>query len=36
MLDQISDNNKRIVKNKFLLYFRMFFMRVVSLYGFVI
>ncbi len=36
MLDQTSDNNKRIVKNMFLLYVRMFFMRVVSLYGFVI
>ena len=27
-----SDNNKRIEKNTFLLYFRMLFMMVVSLY----
>ena len=29
---QTSDNNKRIVKNTLLLYFRMLFMMVVSLY----
>ena len=27
-----SNNNKRIAKNKLLLYFRMLFMMVVSLY----
>ena len=31
MTNQISDNNKRIAKNT-LLYFRMLFMMVVSLY----
>ena len=29
---QSSDNNKRIAKNTLLLYFRMLFMMVVSLY----
>ena len=32
MSNQTSDNNKRIAKNTLLLYFRMFFMMVVSLY----
>ena len=32
MSPQISDNNKRIAKNTLLLYFRMIFMMVVSLY----
>ena len=32
MLNQTSDNNKRIAKNTLLLYFRMLFMMVVSLY----
>ena len=32
MSNQISDNNKRIAKNTLLLYFRMLFMMVVSLY----
>ena len=32
MTNQISDNNKRIAKNTLLLYFRMLFMVVVSLY----
>ena len=32
MSNQTSDNNKRIAKNTFLLYFRMLFMMVVSLY----
>lgn len=32
MSTQTSDNNKRIVKNTLLLYFRMLFMMVVSLY----
>ena len=31
-MSQTSDNNKRIAKNTLLLYFRMFFMMVVSLY----
>ena len=30
---QTSDNNKRIAKNTLLLYFRMLFMLVVSLYA---
>ena len=32
MSNQSSDNNKRIAKNTLLLYFRMLFMMVVSLY----
>ena len=32
MSTQTSDNNKRIAKNTLLLYFRMLFMMVVSLY----
>ena len=32
MLNQTTDNNKRIAKNTLLLYFRMLFMMVVSLY----
>lgn len=32
MSNQTSDNNKRIVKNTLLLYFRMLFIMVVSLY----
>lgn len=32
MLAQSSNNNKRIAKNTLLLYFRMLFMMVVSLY----
>ena len=32
MANQTSDNNKRIAKNTLLLYFRMLFMMVVSLY----
>lgn len=32
MLNQTSDNNERIAKNTLLLYFRMLFMMVVSLY----
>ncbi len=32
MSSQTSDNNKRIAKNTLLLYFRMLFMMVVSLY----
>ena len=32
MTNQISDNNKRIAKNRLLLYFRMLFMMLVSLY----
>ena len=32
MSNQTSDNNKRIAKNILLLYFRMLFMMVVSLY----
>ena len=32
MSTQSSNNNKRIAKNTFLLYFRMLFMVVVSLY----
>lgn len=32
MSTQASDNNKRIAKNTLLLYFRMLFMMVVSLY----
>ena len=32
MSTQTSDNNKRIAKNILLLYFRMLFMLVVSLY----
>ena len=32
MSNQTSDNNKRIAKNTMLLYFRMLFMMVVSLY----
>ena len=32
MSNQASDNNKRIAKNTLLLYFRMLFMMVVSLY----
>ena len=32
MSTQTSDNNKRITKNTLLLYFRMLFMMVVSLY----
>ena len=32
MLNQTSDNNKRIAKNTLLLYFRMLFMMLVSLY----
>lgn len=31
-MSQTSDNNKRIAKNTLLLYFRMLFMMVVSLY----
>lgn len=31
-MSQTSDNNKRIAKNTLLLYFRIFFMMVVSLY----
>ena len=31
-MSQSSDNNKRIAKNTLLLYFRMLFMMVVSLY----
>ena len=32
MSTQTSDNNKRIAKNTLLLYFRMLFMMVMSLY----
>lgn len=32
MSTQSSNNNKRIAKNTFFLYFRMLFMMVVSLY----
>ena len=32
MSNQTSDNNRRIAKNTLLLYFRMLFMMVVSLY----
>lgn len=32
MSNQTSENNKRIAKNTLLLYFRMLFMMVVSLY----
>ena len=32
MSNQKSDNNKRIAKNTLLLYFRMLFMMLVSLY----
>ena len=32
MSNQTSDNNKRIAKNTLLLYFRMLFLMVVSLY----
>lgn len=32
MTTQTSDNNKRIAKNTLLLYFRMLFLMVVSLY----
>ena len=32
MTNQTSDNNKRIAKNTMLLYFRMLFMMVISLY----
>ena len=32
MTNQTSENNKRIAKNTLLLYFRMLFMMVVSLY----
>ena len=32
MSTRTSDNNKRIAKNTLLLYFRMLFMMVVSLY----
>lgn len=32
MSNKTSDNNKRIAKNTLLLYFRMLFMMVVSLY----
>ena len=32
MSNPTSDNNKRIAKNTLLLYFRMLFMMVVSLY----
>lgn len=32
MSNQSSDNNKRIAKNTLLLYFRVLFMMVVSLY----
>ena len=32
MQNHTSDNNKRIAKNTLLLYFRMLFMMVVSLY----
>ena len=32
MSNQTSDNNKRIAKNTLLLYFRMLFMMLVSLY----
>ena len=32
MSNQTSDNNKRIAKNTSLLYFRMLFMMMVSLY----
>ena len=32
MSPQSSDNNKRIAKNTLFLYFRMFFMMVVSMY----
>lgn len=31
-MSQTSDNNKRIAKNTLLLYFRLLFMMVVSLY----
>lgn len=31
-MSQTSDNNKRTAKNTLLLYFRMLFMMVVSLY----
>ena len=31
-MSQTSDNNKRIAKNTLLLYFRILFMMVVSLY----
>ena len=31
-MSQTSDNNKRIAKNTLLLYFRMLFIMVVSLY----
>lgn len=33
MSNQTTDNNKRIVKNALLLYFRMLFFMVVSLYA---
>ena len=33
MSTKISDNNRRIAKNTLLLYFRMLFMMVVSLYS---
>lgn len=32
MLAQTSDNNKRIAENSLLLYFRIMFLMVVSLY----
>ena len=32
MSNQTSDNNKRIAKNAFLLYVRMLFMMIISLY----
>ena len=32
MLNHTSDNNKRIAKNTLLLYFRMLFLMVASLY----
>ncbi len=32
MSNQTSDDNKRIAKNSLFLYFRMFFMMVVSMY----
>ena len=31
-MSKVSDNNKRIVKNTFLLYIRMFISMVISLY----
>ncbi len=35
-MSQTADNNKRIVKNMFFLYVRMFFIMKASLYGIMI